>query len=219
MSPSRRALLSAATAATTSVALAGCSGTGSSESDVESSPEAVDGGLGDPPPYAYLRVDTDLAAVWRSRDDQSRREARRHPRPLVVDSQSRADDLAYADVDGADAVREFVADTDFDAETVYVDQREVQSCYRLELCGASWTSTDIDLEYSRVGLAYDVPCEADVEVIEARFLRLPDALSHEDVTSMGSSTGTGGCPDDHAPVAGSERPGHDGGTTTEVESA
>ena len=219
MSPSRRALLSAATAATTSVALAGCSGTSSSESSVESAPEAVDGGLGDPPPYAYLRGDTDLALVWRAPDGESRREARRDPRPLVVDSQSRADDLAYADVDGADAVREFVADADFDAETVYVDQREVPSCYRLELCGASWTSTDVDLAYSRVGLAYDVPCEADAEVIEARFLRLPDALSHEDVTSMGSSTGTGGCAGDHVPVAGSEIPGDDAGTTTEADSA
>ncbi|MFC6954481.1 hypothetical protein [Halorubellus litoreus] len=219
MSPSRRALLSAATAATASVALAGCSGTGSSESHDESPANPADGGGGDPPPYAYLRVDTDLAAVWRSRGDQSRREARRYPGPHVVDSQSRADDLEYADIDGVDAVREFVADTDFDAETVYVDQREVPSCYRLELCGASWTSTDIDLEYSRVGLAYDVPCEADAKVTEARFLRLPDALSHDDVTSMGSSTGTGGCPGDHEPVAGGEPPGHDDGTTTEGDSA
>lgn len=219
MSPSRRGLLSAATAAATSVSLAGCNGTGSSESREQSAPGSVDGGLGDPPPYAYLRVDTDLAAVWRSTGDQSRREARRQPRPLVVDSRSRADDLVYADVDGADAVREFVADTDFESETVYVDQREVPSCYRLELCGAAWTSTDVDLEYSRVGLAYDVPCEADAQVIEARFLQLPDALSHEDVTSMGSSTGTGGCAGDHAPVAGSEIPGHDAGTTTEADSA
>jgi hypothetical protein len=219
MSPSRRALLSAAAAATASAALAGCSGTGSSGSSDDSSPGSVDGGFGDPPPYAYLRVDGAFAAVWRPNDDQSRREGRRHPRPLVVDSQSRADELAFADVDAAAAVREFVADTDFDAETLYVDQREVPACYRLELCGASWSSTEVDLEYSRVGLAYDVPCEADAKVTEARFLRLPDALSREDVTSMGSRTGTGGCAGDHAPVAGSEIPGHDDGTTTEGESA
>ncbi|WP_323675988.1 hypothetical protein [Halorubellus sp. PRR65] len=220
MSPSRRALLSAATAATTSVVLAGCSGTGTSGSSTRSSTESVSRALDDPPPYAYLRADADLAAVWRPRGDQSKREARKYPGPQILDSQSRADELEYADVDGADAVRAFVADTDFDAETVYVDQRTVPACYRLELCGASWTSTDVDLEYSRLGLAYDVPCEADAEVVEARFLRLPDALDHETVSSMGSRTGSGGCPGEHAPVAGSEIPGHDdAGTATEGNSS
>jgi hypothetical protein len=220
MSPSRRALLSAATALTTSVVLAGCSGTGTSGSSDRSSSESIARTLDDPPPYAYLRGNADRAVVWRPSGDQSTREARRYPGPQVLDSQSRADELEYADVDGADDVRAFVDDTDFDAETVYVNQRSVPACYRLELCGASWTSTNVDLAYSRLGLAYDVPCEADAKVIEARFLRLPVALDHESVTSMGASTGTGGCPGEHAPVAGSEIPGHDdAGTATEGNSS
>lgn len=215
MPPSRRALLSAATAAAT--ALAGCSGTGTMERDSASDRPAPDGGGGDPPPYAYLRHDEPVALAWFEDDDRSRGDRTRHLDRLVLDSAERVETVTYADVDGAEAVREFVAGTDFETETVLVDQRTVEACYRLELCSVRWSATEVDFDYSRVGLAYDVSCEADAEATEARFLRIPDTLDGDSLSSFGSRIGPGGCAERHDPVAGSEIPGHAGpdGTTTD----
>jgi hypothetical protein len=215
MSPSRRALLSAAAAA--AIPLAGCNTTTSS-TDSSRANDRLDsvGANTEMPPYAYLRHDESLELAWVDGDDDERASERR-VRPLVIDSAERADTVQYADVDGADAVREFVAATAFDEGSVFVDQRSVEACYRLEICGVRWSETDVDLAYSRVALPYDVPCEADAEAMEARFLRLPDPLDHDSVSSVASGTDTGGCPERHRPVAGSETPGptRDDGTTTD----
>ena len=215
MPPSRRALLSAAAAAAT--ALAGCSGTGSTDSDSANDRSAPVGDGGDPPPYAYLRADGPTELAWFESDDGDRGDRSAHLDRLVVDTEDRAASVEYADVDGAGAVREFVTGTDFETATVVVDQRSVEACYRLELCGVQWSATEVDFDYSRVGLAYDVSCEADAEATEARFLRIPDALDRDSLSSFSSRIGRGGCPERHDPVAGSDLPGHAGadGTTTD----
>jgi len=212
MPPSRRALLSAATAAAT--ALAGCSGTGSTASDSANERSVPDGNGDDPPPYAYLRGDDPQALARFEDDDRTRGRHHPHLERLVLDSEDRAASVEYADVDGADAVREFVTETAFETETVVVDQWAVEACYRLELCGVHWTETDLDLAYSRVALAHDVPCGADAEAAEARFLRLPDALDDESLSSFSTSIDRGGCPERHEPVAGSEFPGRSATDTT-----
>lgn len=168
------------------------------------------------PPYAYLRHDESLELAWVDGDDDERASERR-VRPIVIDSAERADTVQYADVDGADAVREFVAATAFDDASVFVDQRSVEACYRLEICGVRWSETDVDLAYSRVALPYDVPCEADAEAMEARFLRLPDPLDHESMSGVASNIDTGGCPERHQPVAGSETPGPTGEDDTTTD--
>jgi hypothetical protein len=214
MPPSRRALLSAATAAAT--ALAGCSATGTTERDSANERPSPDGGGGrDPPPYAYLRRDEPDPVAWFEDEDGGDRSV--HPDRLVLDAADRAESVTYADVDGARAVREFVAGTDFETATVVVDQRAVEACYRLELCSARWSATEVDFDYSRVALAYDVSCEADAKATEARFLRIPDALDRDSLRSFSSRIGRGGCAERHDPVAGSDIPGHAGtdGTTTD----
>lgn len=187
------------------------------ERDSASDRPAPGGGGDDPPPYAYLRHDEPAAIAWFDGDDRSRGDQSVHLDRLVLDSAERVETVTYADVDGAEAVREFVAETDFETETVLVDQRTVEACYRLELCSVQWSATEVDFDYSRVGLAYDVSCEADAEATEARFLRIPDTLDRDSLSSFGSRIGRGGCPERHAPVAGSDIPGHAGadGTTTD----
>jgi hypothetical protein len=215
---SRRRLLAAAAAAG-ATAVAGCSsftggsGSASVTGVADAGPISGDADL---PPYAYLRHD-EFEPVVRHVDESPDDSRDFYPRPFLVDSAERAGEFEYRDVDGVEAVRAFVDDTDFDEACVYVDQREVQACYRLDLCGASWSSTDVDLEYGRVPLPYTYACEADAKVTEARFIRLPDPLSDEDVNSMGSSTGGGACPNAPEPVAGSDVPGTDGTTTARAE--
>jgi hypothetical protein len=216
MPPSRRALLSAATAAAT--ALAGCSATGTTERHSANERPSPDGGGGrDPPPYAYLRRDEPDPLAWFEDEDGGGGDRSVHPDRLVLDAADRAESVTYADVDGAGAVREFVTGTDFETETVVVDQRAVEACYRLELCSARWSATEVDFDYSRVALAYDVSCEADAKATEARFLRIPEALDRDSLRSFSSRIGRGGCADRHDPVAGSDIPGHAGtdGTTTD----
>jgi hypothetical protein len=177
------------------------------ERDSANDRPSADGG-GDPPPYAYLRHDEPVELAWFEGDERSRGDRPHHLGRLVLDSEDRAETVAYADIDGAEAVQEFVAATDFETETVFVDQRTIEECYRLELCAVGWSATDVDLAYSRVGLAHDVPCEANAEAIEARFVRIPDTLDHESLSSFSSSIDRGGCPERHEPVAGSDLPGH-----------
>jgi len=212
MPPSRRRLLAAAVAA--SVPLAGCSRT-VSESERPTTPtEAAesDSGVGGSTgefEYAYLRGNDDRAVAWLPDEERSTTEVRRRPGRLVVDERERADGLQYADVDGADEAAAFVAAADFDAETVYVDQQRVDDCYRLDLCDVEWTTRGFSFSYGRVGLPYDVRCEADADVVEARFVKVPEPLDREELRSVESGIRSKPCRGDRSPTAGSDVPGTD----------
>lgn len=221
MPPSRRRLLSAVAAA--SVPLAGCSRTSSESGEPPTPTEAADGDFGvdgttDEFEYAYLRGEDERALAWLADEDHSRTELPRYPSSLVVDERGRADRLRYADVDGADEVAAFVADTDFDAETVYVDQLFVEDCYRLDLCGVDWTTRKFSFAYGRVGLPYDVRCEADAEVVEARFVRVSEALDRDELRGRESRIRSEACRGDRSPTAGSDVPGTDDAGTNATTS-
>lgn len=216
MPPTRRALLSAAAAAT--AALAGCNRTTTSPrgttptetaGDAPTNPDA-DGAI----EFGYLRGDDDRALAWREREDRSTDDVRRHPGTFVVDGDDRASTLRYADVPGADEVEAFVADTDFETETVLVDQSPVEDCYRLDLCGVSWSTTELDFEYGWVALPWDHPCQRERKVTEARFVRIPEPLEDADVRGRGASYRPEPCRGGPSKVAGADRPGTDPDRTT-----
>ena len=92
---------------------------------------------------------------------------------LVVDSASTAGGLT---ADNGEAVSEFVSRTDFDSETLYLETRQVEACYRLRLCSVSWQSEKVRTEYARVLRPYDERCAADTAVFESRLIRLPVSL-------------------------------------------
>jgi hypothetical protein len=146
-----------------------------------------------------LRVDADRPPVWLARPDSDvdgrptaseREHWREH---IVVDDSARAERLSVADTVDHDRVQSFAAATDFGTETVYVEIGSVAECFRLTLCQISWTPTAISTDYVRLSRPYTERCTANEHVVEARLIRIPDAIAADNVNSYSSSVGTGAC--------------------------
>ncbi len=179
--------------------LAGCSRSTTDTHSVpgERRPENV---AVDPDAVSLRGPSTDDPLAWLASDatesddpdaaDSSGRDALRR---RLVGSRTEADRIRFADVAGADDARRLVAETDFEAETLYVEQRDVRECYSLELCYVTWSATEIDTQYGRHYRDADVPCEVDARDAAAWLVRVPDALDPDEVRSYGSGTGGGGC--------------------------
>lgn len=101
--------------------------------------------------------------------------------------------MSFAAVDGADAARAFVADTDFDSAVVYVESEPVEECFRRELCYVAWTDDEIDTDYVRRYRAPEVDCETDTVDATATLLRLPETLDPDEVSGYGTGLGTSEC--------------------------
>lgn len=199
----RRALLHGAAGLIT--ALAGCSGLldGTAESTRTAPRDGSDGGPGagsmTDPETLLLRVDTDRPPVWLAEPDSETdgrpiaSERDRWRDSIVVDDSARADRLSVVDTVDYERVESFFAATDFAAETVYVEMSEIEECFRLDLCHISWSPTEISTDYIRRSRSYTESCEIDELVIEARFIRIPDAIKADNVTTYSSSIGTGAC--------------------------
>ncbi|SFS12167.1 hypothetical protein SAMN05216559_4029 [Halomicrobium zhouii] len=205
-------------AAATAGGLAGCSQF--TDGSAQSTRTATEGARPDPPasntatdpPTLLVRADTAWPPV---RVDDPDRESPETPERdhvsgritnEVIGSQSRADRLTVADgvtaggeetdtdgeggADAAEAVSAFVAETDFETESLYLQSTRVRECFRLALCHVSWGSDSIDTDYTQQLRSYDERCEADAHVFESRLIRLPVALDEESVNSY--STGIGG---------------------------
>jgi hypothetical protein len=200
--PTRRRLLQVATAA--AAGLAGCSGLAGEEASSSRSVSSeggatIPGGTSEPEPEAVLlRADTDRPPVRPGGFDETPTDTRWNQGRLrrltteVVDSRSRADKLTVADAVDAEAVSSFLSATDFEKQTVYLDTRRVEACFRLELCSIAWTADDVQTNYVRQIRPYDERCSDDNEVFEARLIRIPAALEADSVNSYGSSTSGGG---------------------------
>lgn len=200
VSPTRRALLSGA--AGLAAGLSGCSGLldGSAES---TRTEPRDDGSASRsetnPETLLLRVDAERPSVWLARSDSdadgrptaSQRERWRDH--IILDDSARAGRLRVADTVDRDQVRSFLTATDFEAETVYVETGSVEECFRHTLCHIRWTPTEISTDYTRLSRPYTERCTADERVVEARLIRIPDAIEADNVNSYSSSVGTAGC--------------------------
>jgi hypothetical protein len=198
VSPTRRALLSGA--AGLAAGLAGCSGLldGSAESNRTEPRDDSASESETNPETLSVRADTDRPPVWlaKSDGDDSRPTTREHEhsrRHIVVDDSARADRLMVADAVDRGRVQSFLAATDFETETVYVEMGSVEECFRHTLCHISWTPTSISTDYVRQSRPYTERCAVDDRVIEARLIRIPDAIEADDVNSYSSSVGTGVC--------------------------
>jgi hypothetical protein len=201
----RRAVLALAVGGAAS--LAGCNGFASSASDsVSDRPGAErtvtdgpDSGTETDPEAVLVRAGTDRQPIWLA-DPDSDDDGRPTPRPdqrhigsVVVDSESRADRLSVAaDVDG-EAVQSFLAATDFDAETVFVETVRVEECFRLSLCRISWQPQKISTDYTTRSRSWDEACAVDEWVFEARLIRIPEAIRTGSRSARSTSIGTGAC--------------------------
>ena len=200
--PTRRRLLRTVAAVAT-VGLAGCSGlvgeqSGTSRSVSENADSMIPGGTTERDPETLLfRAGTDEPPVRVGEDDETPvRPGRRSSRLsyAVIDTRSRAEQLVASDEVDADAVSAFRSATAFDSETLYLETRRVEECFRLRLCGISWTAKEVRTAYARELRPYNERCSAGESVYESRLIRLPATLDRAEVNSYGSGTdGQGRC--------------------------
>lgn len=126
-----------------------------------------------------------------------------------VGSAETAEQLWFADVDGAAEARQFVIDTDFDTETVYVEFHAVRECQSQQLCSVTWSQTDIHTQYGSYYRSADVSCRADARDGVSWLIRIPEALDPAAIRSHGSGWSSRGC-------QRRRHPPDDNGTTTDA---
>jgi len=184
--------------------VAGCNGFQGNGSTRTSSPTASEGGSDTStdsttsPETARVRVADGRPPIWLA--DPDRNDGRpapddhsRHISSLIVDSQSRAERVEIVDVPAAERARSFIASTSFDRETVYIQNHRVRECFRLDLCHVSWHSTTVETDYARILLPYDEQCAADAWAAESWLVRIPTALSEDEVSGYSTSVGSAAC--------------------------
>lgn len=116
----------------------------------------------------------------------------------VIDTQSRANQLAVGPGIDREQVDTFVSATTFDTETLYLEQAEIGACFTLNLCRIAWQPDEVSTDYGQQTRPYTERCKADQQVFEARLIRLPDSLDSDEVRSFSRSIGTASCGGDSA---------------------
>lgn len=174
---------------------AGCSGSASSSGHIGSPTATV------PPestratqlPEHYIFRGTTSEPVVRTPSDDSNDETAERSedrwRHRLVASTETAESLTLPDVDGSKRARAFLRETDFQTETIYVEERVVGECWRVGLCGVQWESDRIETSYSRRLRPADVACSADKEVSVAMLIRIPERLDPDEVSRFSSGSG------------------------------
>lgn len=94
---------------------------------------------------------------------------------------------------GTEAARTFVAETDFDSETLLVEGRSVEECYRLVLCHVTWDDGEVETRYGRFLRDADVACESGERDARVTIARLPVALDPTEFEMGGSGVASGEC--------------------------
>lgn len=206
----RRFLASAAAGALG--ALAGCNGTSSSSESVPD--RSLPGTTLADPDTVTLRASGDGPLAWvRPADATTTGESPpRYAGRSLLATDGTAERVRFADGVEASTARDFLDATDYGSETVYLEHRTVGACHRLELCYVNWTATSIDTDYGSYYRDASDTCEADADDVSAWFIRLPDALDPDDVTSRGSGWSSRGCGPRPAEIENrTERPPLDAG--------
>ncbi|SFG91287.1 hypothetical protein SAMN04488063_3266 [Halopelagius inordinatus] len=175
--------------------LAGCSGEdsngGASAWPTTSRPNAE---TVTDPDAAVVRLSGEESAVWREAEGTDENPRRtRLGNEFLTDARA-ADSLSFAaDAENVAEARSFLDSTDYDAETVYVEQTAVGECFRRELCSVRWTDTEIRTRYARRFRDVDASCETDARDTVAWFIRVPDTIDPDAIDGYGSRYGSDGC--------------------------
>jgi len=191
MSPLSRRCVLAATGSISAV-IAGCSGSESGSVD-----NATEGG--EPLPsdefdVVTLRSDDDERFVYPSDEPPSSDD---HVGPdnrsveFVLSTQE-ASDLEI-DAPETEEARSFLDATDFDSESIIIEQRSIDDCYRRHLLSVQARSERIRTQYCRRLKPATAPCEADLTVMKAVFIRVQHA--YDERPSRRSSGEHTSCPD------------------------
>lgn len=191
---SRRRLL-AASGGCLSAAFAGCLEFSGSESV---SGHAADSGTvestHDYESLAVRAADETLVAYPSEDDAEANDEEARalHAGFFVVDEADAAALWIDPAVDEAAAARAFVEETDFERQSIVVEQRPIDDCYRRRLLGVRAADDSVRTDFCRELKAPTTPCEADETVVEATFVRVH--RPYDERPSSRSSSEANGCP-------------------------
>ena len=203
--------------------LSGCNETtgGFSSTATMSSDGRPENALTDPERVAVRTDSRDLVA-WRDgeKTPEEGDGERRFPTYGFVASESDRESLRFADVDGAEAAKTFVDETDFETETIYYLQAEVRECYRRELCYVAWADDRIETRFAWRLRDAQAACDADARVLSAWFIRIPEALDPDEITRF-STGSSGGCrpPENGANESVERTPGTPTETASDEETA
>ncbi|THE65003.1 hypothetical protein D8Y22_10370 [Salinadaptatus halalkaliphilus] len=195
---SRRRIL-AATGAGLGVAIAGCTGDDRSSSaadDAHATHEASEGG----PPrastheYESLQVRADDAERFVYQDDDAApdpdadEDTPSFRRSIVFVTDTDEADALW--IDAADSVeaelRSFVDDTDFGTQTVAIDQRGIDDCYRRQLLRVQAENDQFRTAYCQQLKDPEAACVADRRLMEAVVIRV-ERVYDETPSGRGSS--------------------------------
>lgn len=190
--PTRRQLLGAS-AGCLSVALAGCSDIG-----MFSESAADDNAFGVTREYESLSVRTvderpiaypDAEAAT----DDGQQGLDQYSGFYVIDSEEAS--TLQLTVDGTDAadVREFLDATDFESESIVVDQRRIGDCYRRRILAVYADIDTVQTRYCSEQKAPMTPCKAEKIAVEALFVRVHRSYNERPSSRMTSEEGP--CPD------------------------
>lgn len=170
--------------------LAGCNGTSTEPPTERPRPEIV----ATDPPVHTLRSDGDETLVRDEREtDDAEETTDPHPDPIVVDNSEAAEALSFADVDGVERAQQFLAETEFESESVVLLQDAVGECYAQEVCYVAWSATEVQVDSVRRYRDANVSCSTDAKDTIATFVRVPGALDADQMSSFSWSTGSGRC--------------------------
>jgi len=196
----RRRLLAAATVGVSGT-LAGCTGDQRSADDQESAnhhaSESTDRPAepSDDHESITIRADDTTPFVYQNEDripDDTDQAWARSTFHLVDEAD--ADDLVLEVSDAeTERVETFLEETDFEAESILVDQRTIDDCYDRFLLATDASADRTDLEYCRTLKPPEESCEPDYEVLEAIFVRLE--RPYDDAPSGRSSSESMTCPE------------------------
>ncbi|AEH37917.1 hypothetical protein [Halopiger xanaduensis] len=203
---SRRRLLAVGSGCL-SLAIAGCAGESESESTVEgkgSDEPTGESTVESTHEYESLFVRSDGDGHFIYRDEERANEAaetsdadgassRPYIRsPLFVVDEDDADALRIeTDATRADEIRAFVAETDFESESIVIDQRTIEDCYRRHIEGIR-AGGSFHTDYCQSLKGPMTPCEAGKEVMEAVILRVH--RPYNEAPSSRSSSESHSCP-------------------------
>jgi hypothetical protein len=149
------------------------------------------------PPTVELRTDSEdpLVRFRATPTENDGSEDSHYPQVRFVADHETAQRMEFlADVDGQQAARSFLDETNFERETVYVSRRGVGACYELQPCYVSWSDGDVHVQFARLYRSPDVACSTDDRHRVLTLFRIPETIDPDAINSFGGGTQSGGCP-------------------------
>ncbi|MFB6107644.1 MAG: hypothetical protein ABEJ82_02235 [Haloplanus sp.] len=175
--------------------LAGVAGCSSEDHVGSTGPDEPQGTVAFDPESHHLRNTERAPVVWTGERPTTTDDEQRHywANTFFVADSDTAADVSTADVEGSDGVADFLSATDYDAETVYVQQTLVGECFDLDLCYVKWSADHVETSFARTYRPAEVACERDADDVTAWLIRIPAVVDPDEVHGYGTGRGSGTC--------------------------